>query len=431
MTTGVHQQPHTSPDDPLVADPNRPRLPQELSHWLNLPPAELELHAASFMQALEATVIPAEERASVAGALLDLLESDRFGSSTLEGRSLRGAAVETVLRIGYPWALQLDPDDLTAAREELRRLRPLVRWRRIALGVGVIATLAAAAAGVMMGFAPTVQTSPAPVPLEAPSSKVTTPALTSPLIAPLPANETAVRVAALRAGGSQGLALAVGEACVVGYEQPRPCLQEVARLSMDLASRSNDSFDLYRAKQWSHLIEEQSAARVREQARNLFENEFARDASFLGPSSVHTSRELMRFVEKASRLEAQGLARPLEALTTDCASKGGQFGLICRHFRDHAWRMISATQPFEVRRVGPGGAADQEADLVRRIITLRREDRIDDAITEATVCATTNSRLSADCSAVLADLYAQRYRAMGLEADRLKAERWSPTPPAP
>jgi len=156
VTTEVRQQPHAPEDDPHVAAPPRPRLPAQLNTWLNLPPAELEFHTASFMQALDTTVIPEEERASVAGALLDLLESNRFGSSTNEGRSLRGVAVETVLRIGYPWALQLDPDDLTAAREEVRRLRPLVRWRRIGLelttnphmpyAVAVIVALAAATA---------------------------------------------------------------------------------------------------------------------------------------------------------------------------------------------------------------------------------------------------------------------------------------------
>lgn len=431
VTTEVHQQPQPPVDDPHVADPNRPRLPHQLNTWLNLPPAELELHAASFMQALETTVIPAEERASVAGALLDLLESDRFGSSTLEGRSLRGVAVETVLRIGYPWALQLDPDDLTASHEEVRRLRPLVRWRRIGVTVAVFAAVAVALAGLLSTFRMTQTPEPEPIPVTAPVSKVMPPPLTSPLLAPVPANETAVHVAALRAEGLTGLALAVGEACVVGYEQPRPCVQEVARLAQDLAERSNDEFDVYRAKQWARLVKEPNTpVRLREQARFLFENEFARVASFLGPSTVEDTRALMRFVELASQFEAKGLARLLETLTSDCASKGGQFGLICRDFRDRAWRMIDATHTFEQARAEPVRPADPESDLLRRIIDLRLQNRIDDAAAEATLCATANSRLSADCRAVLVDLHEQLYRERGTDGDKQAAERWR-RPPTP
>lgn len=437
VTTKVHQQPQAPVDnapvgDSHVADPNRPRLPQQLNTWLNLPPGELELHAASFMKALETTVIPPEERASVAGALLDLLESDRFGSSTLEGRSLRGVAVETVLRIGYPWALQLDPDDLTAAREEVRRLRPLVSWRRVGLVVAVLLALGAALAGVMTNFGQREQVERAPVNvnLNAPVREDPSAITQTVLLEKLPANETAVRVATLRAEGSPDVALAVGEACVVGYEQPRACVLEVARLAQDLAERSNDEFDVYRAKQWARLADEPNAVRLREQARYLFENEFARDASFLSPSGVDDSRALMRFVEQASVYEAKGLARPLETLTSDCASKSGQFGIICRSFREQARRMISATHTFEQVRAEPLKPADSESELVRRIIDLRLQGRIDDAITEATICATANSRLSADCSAVLADLYARRYQEHGFEADRKAAERWRPKPPA-
>jgi len=432
VTTEVHQPPQAPIDDGHVADPYRPRLPPELNTWLNLPPAELELHAASFMQALETTVIPAEERASVAGALLDLLESERFGSSTVEGRSLRGVAVEAVLRIGYPWALQLDPDDLTAAREEVRRLRPLVSWRRVGLVVAVILALGAALAGAMSNFTSTeqVKRGPVAVTLNAPVREDPSAITKTVLLQKLPANETAVRVAALRAEGSTGLALAVGEACVVAYEQPRPCVLEVARLAQDLADRSNDEFDVYRAKQWARLGDESNAVRLREQARFLFENEFARDASFLGPSTVEDTRALMRFVEQASQYEAKGLARPLETLATDCASKGGQLGIICRDFREQARRLISATHTFEQGHTEPVRPADQDSEPIRRIIDLGLQDRIDDAIDEASLCIATNARRSADCRAVLIDLYERRYRERGVEADKQAAERWRTKPPA-
>jgi hypothetical protein len=347
VTTEVHQQQRPFDGDPHVAD-SAPRHPHALSSLLNLAPAELELNTAKFTQALEAAVIAEEDRASVAGTLLNLLESRSFGSSTHEGRSLRGVVVEAVLRLGYPWALQLDPDDLTASRAELRRLRPLVSWRRVGLAVAVIAALGSAAAGLLSNAsneeAQPIGPLATPVVLERPRSPepthpVADQAPEKALLPPLPANETAVRVATLRAEGLTDIALAVGEGCVIGYENPRPCVLEVARLAQDLAERSHDDFDRYRAKQWKRLVEEPSSARIREQGRSLFENEFARDASFLRPHAVDDAKEMMRFIEQASRSYAQGKGGSLDTLTIPCASWYGQFGTVCRDFRARVRRL--------------------------------------------------------------------------------------------
>ncbi len=80
---------------------------------------------------------PVEQLRLFAPRLLELLRVRTFGLERLEGVTPREVAVHAVLRAGYPWALELEPDDLAFVREEqaasrrarrrsfLRRLVPL------------------------------------------------------------------------------------------------------------------------------------------------------------------------------------------------------------------------------------------------------------------------------------------------------------------
>ncbi len=84
---------------------------------------------------------PEAER--VAQVVLSMLGDRVFdGLATPAGRPLRAVAVDVLLRLGYPFALEVEPDDLQFLRETQRdeRLRPL---RRLGL-----ALVLAAAAGV-------------------------------------------------------------------------------------------------------------------------------------------------------------------------------------------------------------------------------------------------------------------------------------------
>jgi hypothetical protein len=71
--------------------------------------------------------------------LLALLDADAFSSVTdAQGRPLKALALLTLLRFGYPWALQVKPDDLAWLREEQRPF-----WRKnlkgiVAIGLWVI-----------------------------------------------------------------------------------------------------------------------------------------------------------------------------------------------------------------------------------------------------------------------------------------------------
>lgn len=69
--------------------------------------------------------------------LLELLRERSFGLERVDDVTLRELVVQAVLRAGYPWALELDPEELTFVREQqasgrrarrrslLRRLMPL------------------------------------------------------------------------------------------------------------------------------------------------------------------------------------------------------------------------------------------------------------------------------------------------------------------
>lgn len=103
-----------------------------------------------------------------ARALIEGLEQGRFNELIDErGRPLRALAVEALLRLGYPWALQIVPGDLDWYRAQARRAAPSRRllW----------ATLAALLSGLAGAgwWALEAQPRPAP-PVEAP--RATTPA---------------------------------------------------------------------------------------------------------------------------------------------------------------------------------------------------------------------------------------------------------------
>lgn len=79
-----------------------------------------------------------------AKALVEALEGGRFDTLRAEdGRSLRFLAVEALLRLGYPWALQVSWRDLDWYRSQVGGARPERRWV-----LGLLAALLAALAGL-------------------------------------------------------------------------------------------------------------------------------------------------------------------------------------------------------------------------------------------------------------------------------------------
>jgi hypothetical protein len=83
-----------------------------------------------------------DDREAYAHLLLDKLEDEAFHELyDAQGISSRALAVESVLQLGWPWALHLDPADL----EYLRAVKPRTllppMWRAMAVVTGVLAAL--------------------------------------------------------------------------------------------------------------------------------------------------------------------------------------------------------------------------------------------------------------------------------------------------
>lgn len=117
-----------------------------LAELLERTPKDLEAHGAELITFLEqgstSTLTPH------AGRLLELLEHAHFRRATSTEMTAREAIVRAVLRLGYPWALQLSAEDVGLARLEEKRQRrhssSRVR-RRVLLALGVLGLGAAGA----------------------------------------------------------------------------------------------------------------------------------------------------------------------------------------------------------------------------------------------------------------------------------------------
>lgn len=87
---------------------------------------------------------PVEQLRPHVPRLLELLQERSFGLERVDEVTLRELAVQAVLRAGYPWALELDPEELTFVREQQAsgrraRRRSLLR-RLVPLGLVLVAS---------------------------------------------------------------------------------------------------------------------------------------------------------------------------------------------------------------------------------------------------------------------------------------------------
>ncbi len=91
------------------------------------------------LAAIVAKGVEAEHRATVAKAILEVLEERHFKLATdANGLSCRSQAVAAVIALGYPWALQLHPDDLAFYREKSKPSRT-GRWAALAIALAMAA----------------------------------------------------------------------------------------------------------------------------------------------------------------------------------------------------------------------------------------------------------------------------------------------------
>lgn len=382
--------------------------PRPLETWLSTSVETIEENVDAFVTALQSTHVAPEARDTVATALLRLLSPDGT-----RHRALRRACVEAVLQLGYPWALQLDADDVTDAREAAQAARPTPRWRRGLIAASAVLVLGAGAVGATLQWKDGGISTPAPV--------TVTPRPTPPN-PPSAVVQTAARVAQLRTMGDVEGAVGVAEACAMTFETPQPCVKQLAALASDAASRNNDSFERYAARQWATLADEPDAVLVREHGRVLLSHDFARDASFLRPLEDLGAQMMMGFVESELRLERTKQWRQMASNAANCVDSRGQVGVVCRAFYVRA--MEQQQLPPVSRPADRAVTADSEVvDSVRRIIDLRVKDKLDDAIAEAQRCVG-NAPAATDCQHLLVDALTRRYRDEHDPADKQLADHW-------
>lgn len=391
-----------------VSEPAEAHTATPLASWLTAPVQTVEENIGAFVTALQSTHVAPEDREAVATALLRLLSPDGT-----RNRTLRRACVEAVLQLGYPWALQLEPDDVTDAREAAQAARPLSPFRRIV----IIATLVGAAGlgGALLTW------SPLPSPQTLPTPAVLQPV--KPVEAPLrPAVvETAAKVAQLRKRGDFDQAVGLAEGCAMSFEAPKPCLEQLSALASDTAARNDDHFERYAARQWAVLAGEPDAALVREKGRVLLSTDFARDASYLPSVTELDGQLLMAFVERSLKLEHEEDWTALAKNASNCVDASGQVGAVCRSFflRAQEQQLKPPLRRPAERAVSPDS---RTADQVGRVIDLRVQDRLDDAIREAQLCV--SQLQAADCKHLLADALSRRYHDQRDPADKQNADRW-------
>jgi hypothetical protein len=225
------------------------------------PPQAVEAPAAASLTvdrapdallALLARPVEPEQREPLAKQLLALLDDTTFGHEAVvvTGRpplALRHHVVEAVLRLGYPWALQLEPDDLTAARAAAHPQSP---WRRRAIILVAGLSLAAAAVGASAwAWEASLSTTTGTVDLARPRAAATSEFIPT-------AASTAAEVKALRTLGRTTEATGLAEACVAAFTAPAACLTQLAELGRLAAASSDDTFDTYRARQWLLLADQ-------------------------------------------------------------------------------------------------------------------------------------------------------------------------------
>jgi hypothetical protein len=131
----------------LVTEAKRTACIRRLTRWLEL--SETDPHALDGLSKDLRALSPDEESAQ---NLCDLLKDRRLEwLRDAQGRNLRALAVAALLRLGYPWALVVTPEDLSLMRSEERAATaPVLRWMNALIALGPFFVAAAVLAGLAM-----------------------------------------------------------------------------------------------------------------------------------------------------------------------------------------------------------------------------------------------------------------------------------------
>jgi hypothetical protein len=106
--------------------PARPSLNRSLQECVSqvLSPGALRADVDALLRALEHPLAQSDSPRSRADSLISLLESNRVsGMKGSSGQQVHAAALEALLKLGLPYALELSPAALTRARRSTKRTR--------------------------------------------------------------------------------------------------------------------------------------------------------------------------------------------------------------------------------------------------------------------------------------------------------------------
>lgn len=306
--------------------------------------------------------LPAEE-------LLALLDGDQLP------QPLRAEVVDEVLRRGYPWALQLNAEDVRRARG--RSTSPRRGWLvfiacAVALTVGLVWWALKPRPGELVGAPPAAVGSSAP------------------------ALEVTRRIAALQGQGRDEQARALAEGCAVTIEAPAACLRVLAAMPHT---------DPDAARQYGQLVLEHDHDLIRQRVRWLAVNDFARDASLLVPPvhEVEAQAQLLAFIDRALELESLGRYGELLRESAACSLRTGQHGLVCRSFWTRAAR-FTGQAAFPVTEDTPRARAIYS---LRVAIDAALQGEHLKAVDAAAACIATGELDAVDCRRISAEANAR------------------------
>ncbi len=146
-----------APAPPAEAEAEQPRAPVTLSELVerarNSADDERRWLSGLVLEALEKVpVTPMPERDRQVALVLEFLDDEVLhGLVAPNGVECRTAAVEVVLRVGYPWALQLEPEDMAFFRTQRPAFERLVWPAKLSAAVAGGASLVTLAASVAHG----------------------------------------------------------------------------------------------------------------------------------------------------------------------------------------------------------------------------------------------------------------------------------------
>lgn len=351
-TRQPHQRASETPVEPA----------ERLSELLALAPAEVERRAAAIIPRLGRATLA--ELTPSAARLIDLLDDEAFARAE---PALREAVVQAVLRLGYPWALQLPPDDLALLRHEATGQR--ATWLRRALVVG-LAVAALAAGGLSWAlFGATPQAPPVPQRL------YLVPSIDQVLPVSQRAQLAVDLMDKLSQRGKEDAALRVGLDCLADPDlSPSTCLTGLAR-TLDSRARRQGGFEELRLSnafstvQWTLKDPANpppaTLALLSELARQVDD-----DTPALKPRSPAWEAAELRAGKAHAAIE-RGDAPAAIAESERCLQAMPDF-LQCHLTRFVAFDMLEAWVPSELRKGHREAMEDERRELARLLLKARR-----------------------------------------------------------